>query len=351
MGEHERPAGPPGGNANRADDDQARALLAAAGAGDQAAFGRLVDGYRRELQVHCYRMLGSFTDAEDHVQETMLRAWRGRSGFQGRSSVRAWLYRIATNACLDTLRRHPERVVPVGDMASPAPSEIPWLQPYPDVLLDAAAPRDQTPDALVVARETIELAYLAAIQLLPPNQRAVLIVRDVLGWSAGETAALLDTSVASANSALQRARATMQRHRPDTRESWSPPGEATAGERALLQRYMAAHDRADASAVVALLREDARFTMPPAPTCYDGRDAIAAFFHDAFGAGLLGQFRLVPTRANRQPAAANYLRAWDDTTFRALSLDVLRVERGELVEITTFDPALFPHFGLPMTVE
>jgi RNA polymerase sigma-70 factor (ECF subfamily) len=309
----------------------------------------LLDGYRRELHVHCYRMLGSFTDAEDHVQETLLRAWRSRGSFAGRSSVRTWLYRIATNVCLDTLRRHPERVVPAGGTTGPA--EIPWLEPYPDLLLDGPTPRDEQPDALVVARETIELAYLAAIQLLPPNQRAVLILREVLGWSASETAAVLETSVASANSALQRARDTMRRNRPAPDEDWAPQTEPSAAERALLQRYIAAHDRADPDAVVALLREDVRFTMPPQPVCYAGREAVAAFFADAFGPSRLGDFRLVPTRANRQPAAANYLRAAGDTVYRALSLDVLRIEHGQLVEITTFEPALFPRFGLPDTLD
>jgi RNA polymerase sigma-70 factor (ECF subfamily) len=314
---------------------------------DDAAFARTVDGYRNELRVHCYRMLGSFSDAEDHVQETLLRAWRGRDSFEGRSTVRAWLYRIATNVCLDTLRTHPERVVLVGDVADPAPSEIPWLQPYPDRLLDGPAPGADEPDALVVARETIELAYLAAIQLLPPNQRAVLILRDVLDWSAAETAELLDTSVASVTSALQRARATLKQHRPDEPGDWAPAVEPSAGERELLQRYMDAHARADSDAVVAMMREDVRFTMPPQPTLYEGRTAVAEFFTHALDPNGAGEFRLVATRANRQPAAANYLRARGDTEFRALSLDVLRFEGGQLVEITTFEPALFPLFGLP----
>jgi RNA polymerase sigma-70 factor, ECF subfamily len=303
-------------------------------------FSRMTERYRRELQVHCYRMLGSFVDAEDHVQETMLRAWRRQGTFEGRSSLRAWLYRIATNVCLDTLRRHPERVVLISDPASPPPSEFPWLQPYPDHLLE---PAEQQPDALVIARETIELAFLAAIQLLPPNQRAVLILRDVLEWSAAETAEMLDTSVPSVTSALQRARATMQQHRS---AEWQPV-DVAAEERALLQRYMDAHDRADTAAVVAMLREDVRFTMPPQPTLFDGLVAVTEFFTGAFGPQRLGDFRLVPTRANRMPAAANYMRAWGDTEFRALSLDVLRFVDGRLAEITTFEPALFPAFGLP----
>jgi RNA polymerase sigma-70 factor (ECF subfamily) len=319
--------------------------VAIARSGDEVAFGRLVERYRHELQVHCYRMLGSLTDAEDHVQEALLRAWRSRSSFAGRSTIRAWLYRIATNACLDTLRTHPERVIPVGDAASPPPSEIPWLQPYPDRLLDWAAPSHDEPDALVIARETIELAYLAAIQLLPPNQRAVLLMRDVLGWPAADTAELLGTSVASVTSALQRARAALKQNRPEEPASWTPPAEPTAGERALLQRYMDAHARADAPALVAMMREDIRFTMPPQPTLYAGRAEVGEFLTEALRT--VGEFRLVPTRANRMPAAANYLRAPGDTQFRALALDVLRFTGGQLAEITTFEPSLFGYFGLP----
>jgi RNA polymerase sigma-70 factor (ECF subfamily) len=322
--------------------------VALARSADEAAFGRRVDQYRGELRVHCYRMLASFVDAEDHVQETLLRAWRNRTSFAGRSTLRAWLYRIATNVCLDTLRRRPDRVVLVGDVANPPPSEIPWLQPYPDGLLDRAAPSADQPDALVVARETIELAYLAAIQLLPLNQRAVLILRDVLDWSAAETAELLDTSVASVTSALQRARATLKEHRPEPSGGWAPVTEPSAEDRALLQQYMDAHARADSAAVVAMMRADVRFTMPPQPALYEGRDAVARFFTDAFAAG---EFRLVPTRANRQPAAANYWRARGETEFRALSLDVLRFEDGQLAEITTFEPALFPLFGLPEVLD
>ncbi len=227
----------------------------------------------------------------------------------------------------------------------PPPSEIPWLQPYPDRLLDRPAPGE--PAALVVARETIELAYLAMIQLLPPNQRAVLILRDVLDFSAAETAELLDTSVASVTSALQRARATLKQRRPQEPEEWAPATEPSARERELLQRYMDAHARADSAAVVALMRADVRFTMPPQPTLYEGRAALAGFFAEAFGPRAAGEFRLVATRANRQPAAANYIRVPGDTRFRAMSLDVLRFQAGQLVEITTFDTTLFPLFGLP----
>ena len=278
----------------------------------------------------------------------LVRRNRRGNSFAGRSSLRAWLYRIATNACLDTLRRHPERVVPVGVGADPAPSEIPWLQPYPDRLLDRATAVEDQPDAVAVARETIELAYLAAIQLLPPNQRAVLIMREVLGWSAKEAAEVLETSTASVESALQRARATMARHRPVSSDHWAPASPPDAEERALLQRYIDAHHRADTAAVVDLLREDVRFTMPPEPVCYVGRDALTRFFDtEVFGPGGIGEFRLVPTRANRQPAAANYIRAWDDDVFRAVTLDVLRIEDGLIREITTFDSGMFAMFGLP----
>ncbi|MCX5046102.1 RNA polymerase subunit sigma-70 [Aldersonia sp. NBC_00410] len=315
---------------------------------DESAFAEQTEQYRHELQVHCYRMLGSFTDAEDHVQETLLRAWRRRDGFEGRSSLRAWLYRIATNACLDTLRRHPERVVPVGVGGEPAPTDVPWIQPYPDRLLDAASPVDDRPDTIAITRENIELAYLASIQLLPPNQRAALIIRDVLGWSAKETADLLDTSVAAANSALQRARATMAEHRPAPSDQWAPAADPTAEERTVLQRYIDAHHRADAAAVVELLREDVRCTMPPQPMSYVGLDALTELFGTvAFGEKALGEFRLVETSANRQPAAVNYIRRWDETEFRAETIDVLRIENGRITEITAFEGRLVGAFGLP----
>ena len=307
---------------------------------DQATFTRLAERHRRELQVHCYRMLGSFEDSEDLVQETFLRAWRRRETYAGRASFRAWLYRIATNACLDALERRPRPAAASGGAA-----EIPWLQPYPDELL--AAPSDEEPEAAVVAKETIELAFLVAIQHLPPNQRAVLIMRDVLGWSANETASLLDTSVASANSALQRARATLQEHLPARRVDWGPEADPSEEERALLRRYMEANDRADVAGVAALLREDVRFSMPPDPEWRQGRDAVIEFWvAGGFGTDAMGELRSVPTRANRQPAVAIYVRKPGDDEFRAMALDVLRVEDGEVAEVTTFVPELFRAFGL-----
>jgi RNA polymerase sigma-70 factor (ECF subfamily) len=329
------------------------AVVAAARAGDEAAFAALVERYRRELQVHSYRMLGSFEDAEDVVQETFLRAWRKRASFQGRSTFRAWLYRIATNACLDTIAQDARRAQPDPGTVLPAPADLPWLQPYPDLLLEGAAPREGEPDAAAVSKETIELAFLAAIQHLPPRQRAVLILRDVLGWSAKETASLLEGSVASANSALQRARATLKEHLPERRLEWAPGSDPSEEERTLLQRYVDAHERADMAGLAALLREDALLTMPPQPLWYRGRDVIATFLSQFVEPGspdYIGHFRLVPTRANRQPAAANYLRRPGDSVHRALALDVLRVEEGQVVEIVAFPADLFPAFGLPPTL-
>jgi RNA polymerase sigma-70 factor (TIGR02960 family) len=320
----------------------ADAVVAAARAGDQAAFAELVERHRRELHVHCYRMLGSFEEAEDLVQETFLRAWRNRESFEGGPGFRAWLYRIATNACLDALRRSSRRVASLHSFA-----EVPWLQPYPDRLLDEIAPRDAEPDAVVVAKETISLAFITAIQLLPPRQRAVLILREVLGWSAGETASLLDTTVAGVNSALQRARATLQEQRPARRHDWSA-SDLSEDERRLLQGFIDAHERADAAAAVALVREDIRVTMPPHPWCFEGVAALAPLLHQ--GLTEPGDWRLVPTRANRQPTAATYLRRPGDTEFRAFKFDVLRVEDGAIAEITTFGAALFPEFGLPPTL-
>ena len=323
---------------------------------DEAAFAALLERHRRELQVHCYRMLGSFDESEDLVQETFLRAWRGRAGatFDGGSSLRAWLYRIATNACLDVQRRRPRRVVPEQLAAPgnpeepPAPAvDLPWLQPYPDRLLEPMAPAEEEPGAAVVARETIELAFLAAIQHLPPRQRAVLILREVLGWSAKDTARLLETTVVSVNSALQRARATLREQLPERRTEWVRSSSASDDERDLLQRYIDAHERADADALAALLRDDARLTMPPHPTWYAGRTAIVVASAKGF-APTFGRLRGVVCGANRQPAVAWYLCPPGGSEYRPLALDVLRVEGGRVAEIGSFvHPELFPAFGVP----
>ena len=323
------------------------AVVAAARAGDQSAFAAVAERHRRELHVHCYRMLGSFDDAEDIVQETFLRAWRKRASFQGRSTFRAWLYRIATNACLDDLQRRPRR----PRRADVSSFEVTWLEPYPDRLLDAAAPSDAEPDAALVEKETIELAFLVAIQHLPPRARAALLLRDVLGWSAKETAALLEVSVASVNSALQRARAGMARHLPERRLEWAAGADASDQERALLARYVEASEQGDAAGVAALLREDARFAMPPEPELYVGRDAIvAAWVEGGFGSATFGELRCVETRANRQPATANWLRRTGDERHHAIALDVLRIEEGAIAEITTFPARVFPAFDLPPTL-
>ena len=319
-------------------------LAAAAAAGDEGAFATLTERHRRELHVHCYRMLASFDEAEDAVQETFLRAWRSRDSFDGGALFRAWLYRIATNVCLDMLRRSSRQLTKMQTFA-----EVPWLQPYPDRLLDEVAPSEEEPDAVAVERETIELAFVAAMQVLPPRQRAAFVARDVLGWPAAETASLLETSVAAANSALQRARATMQEHLPARRAEWSGR-ELSDEERDLLARFIDAHQRCDAVAAVAAAAQDIRITMPPNLQVFQGLDAIAPLLERAFGEERDGDWRLLPTSANRMPAAASYLRRPGDTVFRAFKMDVLRVEGGKIAEITTFGYALFSAFGLPETL-
>ncbi|MEZ0073687.1 RNA polymerase subunit sigma-70 [Planotetraspora sp. GP83] len=316
----------------------------AALSGDESAFAQLTERHRRELHVHCYRMLASFDEAEDAVQETLLRAWRSRDSFDGSSLFRAWLYRIATNVCLDMLRRTSRHLTMMHSFA-----EVTWLQPYPDRLLDEVAPSDEQPDAVAVARETIELAFVAAMQVLPPRQRAAFIARDVLGWAASETAAALDTSVAAANSALQRARATMQNHLPARRAEW-PARELNEEERTLLGRFIDAHERCDAAAAVAIAAQDLRITMPPYPMCFEGLAMIAPLLERALGEDREGDWRLLPTQANRMPTAASYLRRPGDSEFRAFKFDVLRIENGAIAEITTFGPELFPAFGLPPTL-
>jgi RNA polymerase sigma-70 factor (ECF subfamily) len=289
-------------------------------------FTDLARRHHRELHVHCYRMLGSYEAAEDHVQEVFLRAWRARDSFRARSSTRTWLYRIATNACLDTLRR-----------------STPRLQPYPDHLLDG----HPGPEEATVDRETISLAFLAAIQLLPPRQRAALILRDVLGWTARESADLLDTSVTAANSALQRARATLRARWPGGRGDWAPAAPPDAAQRDLLERYVAAHERADPAALVDLLRDDVRLTIEPDVGEWTGRPGVAGALHE--GMTTPGAWRMLPTAANRQPAVAGYVRAAGEAVFRPFVLSVLSPgPGGDLVAMDVFHvPELFPAFGLP----
>jgi RNA polymerase sigma-70 factor, ECF subfamily len=331
------------------------ALIRALRAGDEGAFAEVVERYRAELHVHCYRMLGSVEDAEDVLQEVLLRAWTKRASYRGQSTFRAWLYGIATNACLDALRRRSRRVVApdVASAADPAvrplpPAELPWLQPYPDRLLDAAA-SEGGPDEVAVARETIELAFLAAIQHLPPRQRAVLILREVLGWSASETAALVETSVPAVNSALQRARGTLREHLPERRSEWSA-GEPDANERWLLQRLVRAWEQADIDGLTALLREDVRMTMPPSPSWYDCKDAVREFFARHAFAPDAPPHRFVPTRANRQPAFGTYVRRAGEADYCPFAITVVGIKEGRIGNLDVFRlPELFPCFELAPT--
>ncbi|MDH6609867.1 RNA polymerase sigma-70 factor (TIGR02960 family) [Streptomyces sp. SAI-208] len=322
-------------------------------------FAALTEQYRREIQVHCYRMTGSYDEAEDLVQETFLRAWRARDGFQGRASARTWLYRIATNTSLDLLRRtarRPQRYEPVPGMNhgdGEPPARITWLQPYPDDEMPLTEEHEQ-PESAAVSRETLELVLLAAIQHLPPRQRAALVLRDALGLTAAETAEALETSVASVNSALQRARPALRQHLPRERSDWRAPV-PTQDQQAVLDRYMAAVGRLDFDAMATLLTEDVILTMPPNPFWFTGRDAIIDFVRVSLDPGspmFLGHWRSLPTRANGQLAAANYVRRPGTSVYRAQVLDVLRfADRGHgdrIAEITSFEPHLFPAFGLPL---
>ncbi|MGO1053479.1 RNA polymerase subunit sigma-70 [Crossiella sp. CA198] len=316
-------------------------------------FGQLVERHRHELRVHCYRMVGSFEESEDLVQETFLRAWHRRETYQGRATLRAWLYRIATNASLDAIAKRPApQQTAVADPELATTSEVSWLQPYPDQLLELAAPAADEPDAVVVARETIELAYLTALQHLPPRQRAVLILRDVLGWAAAETAKALDTTVASANSALQRARATLKDHLPRRRADWTVPAEPSAEERDILARFIAATESADMTAMAQLLHADALHTMPPHPFSMRGRDELIAQWSLVMpgGSDSWGQWAALPTWVNRQPAVANYVLKPGATEYTVAALDVLRVEDGLVAEVVTFEGKLITAFGLPATL-
>ncbi|MCO8271711.1 RNA polymerase subunit sigma-70 [Actinoplanes sp. TRM 88003] len=306
---------------------------------DEPAFSGLAERHRRELHVHCYRMLGSFEDAEDTVQETFLRAWRRRETFEGRSTFRAWLYRIATNACLDRLARNRPEPATGG--------EVLWLQPYPDRLLDELPAGDaDEPESLVVARETIELAYLVAVQHLAPRPRAVLILRDVLGWPAKDVAELLGDSVNSVNSALQRARAGLREHLPAERQDWTGGGDEDAGTRELVRRFTDASVAADIPALTAMLRDDVRTSMPPTPGLQAGRDEVVRYWVESGFAAMTG-LRGVPTRVNRQPAVAFYHWRRAEAAYRPLTLDVLRFTGGRITEITTFHSDQFPRLGLP----
>jgi RNA polymerase sigma-70 factor (TIGR02960 family) len=312
------------------------------GALDEAGFSELAEKHRRELHVHCYRMLGSFQDAEDAVQETFLRGWRRRETFEGRSTFRAWLYRIATNACLDLLaKRRPE----------PATGgEVLWLSPYPDRLLDELAADDaDEPETAAVARETVELAYVVAVQHLAPRPRAALILRDVVGWPAKDVADLLGDSVNSVNSALQRARAGMREHLPAERQEWTG-SDADADNRDLVRRFTDASMAVDIDTIAAMLRDDVRFAMPPVQGLTIGRDAVLADWIEGGYPEITG-LRGVPTSVNRQPAVGYYVWREQASAHVPLSLDVLRISGGAITEVTIFGPEQFPHLGLPAQLD
>ena len=288
------------------------------------------------------------------MQETFLRAWRGRATFEGRASLRAWLYGIATNACLDFLEKHRNRLKAAAEDAPaepgpPAPTEVSWLQPFPDRLLEPAGPPAEQPDAAVVAKETIALAYLVAIQFLPAKPRAALILCDVLDWSAREAAELLGLSVASVNSALQRARTTLRAHQPAPQPEWPPGVDPAEQQRLLLERYVSATERGDLAALASQLSEDVRFAMPPNPGAWVGRDTVvASWVQGGFGSEGFGAFRCLTTSTNRMPAVACYVRKPGESAYRPMSLDVLRVEQGQIKEITTFDLGpMLEALGLP----
>jgi RNA polymerase sigma-70 factor (ECF subfamily) len=321
-------------------------------AGDPAAFASLTEPFRKELLTHCYRMLGSLEDAEDLVQETLLRAWRRLETYQGRAPMRAWLYKIATNNCLDALSRRPKRSLPVelGAPADPAKPPEPlvnepvWIEPYPDELL---APVEASPEARYESRESISFAFLIVLQELPPRQRCALILGDVLDWQAAEIAEVLDISVSAVNSLLHRARSTLKQHYP--RHTAEKPYPTEGRQKQLLERYLRAWETADIDGIVSMLTEEATFPMPPLPSWYQGRAAIRAFILATSLAGeAAGRWRLLPIRANGLPGFAFYVRDENSGKYLPFALQVLRFEGELLSDVTTFGtPGLFPAFDLP----
>jgi RNA polymerase sigma-70 factor (TIGR02960 family) len=328
-------------------------LISRARAGDGDAFRELTEPYLRELLVHCYRMLGSFQDAEDAVQDTLLSAWQGLGGFERRASIRTWLYRIATNRCLNALRsasRRPAREWNIPGVMPPEPTrlgEATWLEPFPDSLLDLVSGAPPGPEARYEQAEAISLAFVTALQVLPPRQLAVLILRDVLGYRASEVADMLDSSTGSVTSALKRARASLQRQRRAADGREPPPGPGTPAEDAIIARFTSAWESADLDALVALLTDDAFVSMPPIPYEYEGRDAAANFFASIFGAGR--RFDLVPTRANGQPAFGAYLRVPAGVR-HGTGLFVLTLTGDRIRAMSHFDSSLLPRSGLPQSL-
>jgi len=336
-------------------------LLSRARAGDGEAFRELTDPHRRELQVHCYRMLGSFQDAEDTLQDTLLAAWQGIGGFiEGRASLRTWLYKIATNRCLNARRaasRRPAKEWDVPNVEPPEPTrldEVTWLEPFPDALMEGAIGVPPGPEARYEQTEAISLAFVTALQVLPPRQVAVLILRDVLGFHASEVAGMLEVTVESVNSALKRARASLQRrqqpaagHEPPPAGHEPPPASGSPAEDAIVARFVRAWESADLGALVALLTDDVFMSMPPMPFEYEGPDVVARFCASIFGAGR--RFDLVPTRANGQPAFGAYLRAPDGIS-HGIGLYVLTLTGDRICAMTRFENSVLPWFGLPRSL-
>ncbi len=328
-------------------------LITRARAGDNEAFRDLTAPYRRELQAHCYRMLGSFQDAEDALQETLLAAWQGLGGFEGRASTRTWLYRIATNRCLNMRRsasRRPAKAWDVPEVEPPEPTrlgEVMWLEPFPDALLEGVIDAPHGPLARYEQTEAISLAFVTALQVLPPRQLAVLILRDVLGFHAHEAAEMLDSSVESVTSALKRARASLQRRLPPTAGHEPAPAAGSPSEQTIVANFVSAWESADLDALVALLTDDVFISMPPVAFEYEGRDAVARFCARIFQAGR--RFDLVPTRANGQPAFGVYLRAAAGIR-HGVGLYVLALAGGRIRAMTRFESSVLPWFGLPLSL-
>ena len=328
-------------------------LISRARAGDGEAFRELTEPHRRELQVHCYRMLGSFYDAEDALQDTLLDAWQGLAGFEGRASIRTWLYRIATNRCLKALRsasRRPAKEWDVPGVQPPEPTrlgEIVWLEPFPDAFLEGGTGVPPGPEARYEQTESISLAFVTALQLLPPRQLAVLVLRDVLGFHANEVAEMLDSTTESVNSALKRARASLQRRQPASADCEPPPIAGSPAEEALAAKFARAYESADLDALVALLTDDVFMSMPPMPLEYEGRNVVARFCALLFGAGR--KYDLVPTRANGQPAFGLYVHAPGGIR-HATGLIVLTLAGNRICAMTRFENSVLPWFGLPRSL-
>jgi len=328
-------------------------LITRARAGDGEAFRELTEPYRRELQVHCYRMLGSFQDAEDALQDTLLAAWQGLKGFEGRASIRTWLYRIATNRCLNARRsasRRPAKEWDIAEYEPPQPTrlnEIVWLEPFPDALLEGVMDVPLGPEARYEQAESISLAFVTALQVLLPRQLAVLVLRDVLGFHANEVAEMLDSTIDSVNSALKRARASLQRRLPPIAEREPAPAPDSPSEQAIVAEFVRAYESGDLDDLVALLTDDVFLSMPPLSLEYEGRDVVARFYASMIGSGR--RFDLVPTRANGQPAFGAYLRT--STGIRhGTGLLVLTLTGDRICSVTRFDNSVLPWFGLPRSL-